>query len=69
MTNAIFNHMSEAIMANVEVSEEGGQASLFLWENAAEEFVQLFVLFRSLFISRCVFLCIFLRKHNHSQLT
>lgn len=30
---------------SVEVSEEGGQASLFLWENTAEEFVQLFLLF------------------------
>lgn len=45
MTNAIFNHMSEAIMVRVEVSEEGGQALLFLWENTAEEFVQLFLLF------------------------
>lgn len=44
--------------------------SLFLWENTGEEFLQLFLLFlRSLLISHCVFLHIFLRKHNRSQLT
>lgn len=43
-------------MASVEVSEEGGQASLFLWENTAEEFVQLFVLFPSLslYLTLCI---------------
>lgn len=32
-------------MVSVEASEEGGLAFLFLWENTAEEFVQLFLLF------------------------
>lgn len=71
MTNAIFNHMSKAIMVSVEASEEGGLAFLLLWENTAEIFVQLFLLFPllSLYLTLRIPPYFFFRKHKHSQLT
>lgn len=58
-------------MVSVEVSEEGGQASLSSYGKIQQRNLSScsYSFFRSPFISCCVFLHIFLRKHNHSQLT